>query len=82
MKDGLYRWICPFNGTFVPARVVNEIGLPNAEFFIWGDEKDFLWRAARRFDLYTAVDSKVYHPPARDADSIGGSTTTSATCSF
>jgi len=67
VKDGLYRWVCPFNGTFVPARIVREIGPPNPEFFIWGDEKDFLWRAARRCDLYTAVESKVYHPPARDA---------------
>jgi GT2 family glycosyltransferase len=67
VKDGLYRWVCPFNGTFVPARITSRIGLPNPEFFIWGDEKDFLWRAARRFDVYTAVDSRVYHPPARDA---------------
>jgi GT2 family glycosyltransferase len=66
VKDGLYRWICPFNGTFVSERVVSEIGLPNADFFIWGDERDFLWRAALRCDLYTAVDSKVHHPPARD----------------
>jgi rhamnopyranosyl-N-acetylglucosaminyl-diphospho-decaprenol beta-1,3/1,4-galactofuranosyltransferase len=66
VEDGLYRWACPFNGTFVPARAVIEIGLPNREFFIWGDEKDFLWRAARRFNLYTAVDSKVLHPPSRD----------------
>jgi GT2 family glycosyltransferase len=67
VEDGLYRWVCPFNGTFVPARITSRIGLPNPEFFIWGDEKDFLWRAARQFDVYTAVDSKVYHPPARDA---------------
>ncbi len=67
MEDGLYRWICPFNGTLVPAQAVTEIGLPNKEFFLWGDEKDFLWRAAPRLALYTAVDSRVFHPPARDA---------------
>lgn len=66
VKDGLYRWACPFNGTFVPAAIVREIGLPNREFFIWGDERDFLWRTARRFDLYTVVDSRVYHPPSRE----------------
>ena len=54
VKDGLYRWACPFNGTFVPARVVAEIGLPNKDFFIWGEERDFLWRAARRFSPYTS----------------------------
>jgi rhamnopyranosyl-N-acetylglucosaminyl-diphospho-decaprenol beta-1,3/1,4-galactofuranosyltransferase len=65
VKDGLYRWICPFNGTLVPARAVTEIGLPNQEFFTWGDERDFLWRADKRFTLYTVVDSKVFHPSAR-----------------
>ncbi len=66
IHDGLYRWACPFNGTFLSARVVAEVGLPNKEFFFWGDEKDFLWRAAQRFPLYTVVDSRVFHPPARD----------------
>ncbi len=66
IQDGLYRWICPFNGTLVPARAVAEIGLPNKEFFLWGDEKDFLWRAAPRLPLYTAVDSQVFHPPSRE----------------
>ena len=34
VHDGLYRWICPFNGTFVPARAVAEVGPPRREFFI------------------------------------------------
>jgi rhamnopyranosyl-N-acetylglucosaminyl-diphospho-decaprenol beta-1,3/1,4-galactofuranosyltransferase len=67
VHDGLYRWACPFNGTFVPGRITTEVGLPNRDFFIWGDERDFLWRAARQLDLYTAVDSRVYHPRSRDA---------------
>lgn len=66
VQDGLYRWACPFNGTFVPARLVAEVGLPNREFFFWGDEKDFLWRAAQRFRWYTVMDSRVFHPAARD----------------
>lgn len=67
IRDGLYRWACPFNGTLVPARAVAEIGLPNKEFFLWGDEKDFLWRTASRFHPYTAVESRVFHPPSREA---------------
>lgn len=62
VRDGLYRWACPFNGTYLPAGAIAQIGLPNKEFYIRGDEKDFLWRAARQFDLYTVMDSKVYHP--------------------
>jgi len=64
-EDGLYRWACPFNGTFVPARAVAEVGLPNREFFIEGDEKDFLWRVAGKYELYTVVASRVFHPASR-----------------
>jgi rhamnopyranosyl-N-acetylglucosaminyl-diphospho-decaprenol beta-1,3/1,4-galactofuranosyltransferase len=64
VRAGLYRWICPFNGTFLPARATVEIGLPNREFYIWGDERDFFWRAARKCDLYTVVASRVFHPRA------------------
>lgn len=62
VKEGLYRWVCPFNGTFLPAAAIRDIGLPNEEFYIRGDEKDFLWRAARKLDFYTVMGSKVYHP--------------------
>jgi len=62
IEDGLYRWACPFNGTFVPVGALAEIGLPNKDFYIQGDEKDFLWRAARRLAFYTVIDSKVLHP--------------------
>jgi GT2 family glycosyltransferase len=65
IRNGLYRWVCPFNGMFVPVRVVTEVGLPNPDFFIWGDESDFLWRIAKQFEFYTAVDSKVRHPRCR-----------------
>ena len=62
VRDGLYRWACPFNGTFVPVAALAEIGLPNPDFYILGDERDFLWRAARRLAFYTVLDSKVFHP--------------------
>jgi rhamnopyranosyl-N-acetylglucosaminyl-diphospho-decaprenol beta-1,3/1,4-galactofuranosyltransferase len=65
VHDGLYPWICPFNGTFVPARAVAEVGPPRREFFIYGDETDFQFRAAKVFRLYTAVDSRVFHPRPR-----------------
>ena len=61
-REGLYRWACPFNGTFISASAVARIGLPNKDFYIRGDEKGFLWRAARAVDIYTVLDSKVYHP--------------------
>ena len=62
IADGLYRWACPFNGTFIPVSALAEVGLPNKDFYIRGDERDFLWRAAQRLALYTVIDSKVFHP--------------------
>ncbi len=62
LEDGLYRWACPFNGTLIPTAALAQIGLPNKDFFIWGDERDFLWRAAKVLDMYTVVDSKAFHP--------------------
>ncbi len=62
VENGLYGWACPFNGTLIPTAAIGQIGLPNKEFFIWGDERDFLWRAAKVLELYTVVDSRVFHP--------------------
>ena len=62
VEDGLYRWACPFNGTLIPTAAIAQIGLPNKDLFIWGDERDFLWRAAKVLDLYTVVDSQAFHP--------------------
>lgn len=62
LEDGLYRWACPFNGTLVATSAVAQIGLPNKDLFIWGDERDFLWRAAKVLDMYTVIDSKTFHP--------------------
>jgi rhamnopyranosyl-N-acetylglucosaminyl-diphospho-decaprenol beta-1,3/1,4-galactofuranosyltransferase len=65
VHDGLYPWICPFNGTFVPARAVHEVGPPRREFFIYGDETDFQFRAAGTFRQYTVVESRVFHRRAQ-----------------
>ena len=62
LEDGLYRWACPFNGTLIPTAPLEQIGLPNKDLFIWGDEREFLWRATKVLDMYTVVDSKVAHP--------------------
>lgn len=53
----------PFNGTLVSRELVVEIGFPNADFFIKGDEVDYKHRAldagAR---VVTVVDSRYIHP--------------------
>ena len=37
--------VIPFNGVLVTRELVERIGLPREEFFIWGDDVEYLWRA-------------------------------------
>lgn len=52
----------PFNGTLVPATILQDVGLVNPVFFIKGDEKDFKLRVARKYRFYTDLQSQFYHP--------------------
>lgn len=63
-KNGLISGtINPFNGTLVSRELVDEIGYPNKDFFIKGDEQDYYYRAlnAGAF-VATVVNSNYYHP--------------------
>lgn len=55
--------IFPFNGTLISKQVIETIGLPRAEYFIWGDEAEYVYRARRaKFETATVTDAKFYHP--------------------
>ncbi|MEQ4498504.1 glycosyltransferase [Nocardioides kribbensis] len=59
--------VIPFNGVLVTRALVERIGLPRAEFFIWGDDVEYLWRARRvGARVATVVGARVLHP-ATDA---------------
>ena len=63
-KDGILEGEAnPFNGTLVSRELVAEIGYPNPDFFIKGDEVNYKQRA---FDagakVVTVVDSRYIHP--------------------
>ncbi len=62
--DGLIRDIViPFNGVLVTRDLVERIGLPRAEFFIWGDDHEYRLRAERAgARVATVVDAEVRHP--------------------
>ena len=62
--DGLIRGIViPFNGVLVTRELVARIGLPRAEFFIWGDDHEYRLRAERSgARIATVVDARVQHP--------------------
>jgi rhamnopyranosyl-N-acetylglucosaminyl-diphospho-decaprenol beta-1,3/1,4-galactofuranosyltransferase len=61
---GLIRGIViPFNGVLVTRELVERIGLPRSEFFIWGDDHEYRLRAERSgARVATVVDAVVRHP--------------------
>jgi rhamnopyranosyl-N-acetylglucosaminyl-diphospho-decaprenol beta-1,3/1,4-galactofuranosyltransferase len=63
-EDGLIRGIViPFNGVLVTRDLVARIGLPRAQFFIWGDDHEYRLRAERAgARVATVVSARVLHP--------------------
>jgi rhamnopyranosyl-N-acetylglucosaminyl-diphospho-decaprenol beta-1,3/1,4-galactofuranosyltransferase len=63
-QDGLIPGIViPFNGVLVTRELVERIGLPRAEFFIWGDDHEYRLRAERAgARIATVVEARVQHP--------------------
>lgn len=58
--DGI---VIPFNGVLVTRALVERIGLPRAEFFIWGDDHEYRLRAeAAGARIATVVGAQVRHP--------------------
>lgn len=56
----------PFNGVLISREVVERIGLPKKELFIWGDEKEYLLRAKKLcIPIGTVLGAKFLHPPPR-----------------
>jgi rhamnopyranosyl-N-acetylglucosaminyl-diphospho-decaprenol beta-1,3/1,4-galactofuranosyltransferase len=67
-RDGLVAGVViPFNGVLVTRDLVARIGVPRAEFFIWGDDVEYLWRAERAgARIATVVDAHFAHPATDD----------------
>ncbi|MGC4111277.1 MAG: glycosyltransferase family 2 protein [Nocardioides sp.] len=63
-SGGLIRGIViPFNGVLVTRALVERIGLPRAEFFIWGDDHEYRLRAEKAgARVATVVEAQVRHP--------------------
>lgn len=59
--------VIPFNGVLVTRELVERIGLPRAEFFIWGDDHEYRLRAeAAGARIATVVGAQVRHPSVGD----------------
>lgn len=63
-RDGvLADVVIPFNGVLVSKELVDRIGLPREEFFIWGDDVEYLWRAQEAgARVATVTGARVLHP--------------------
>lgn len=56
----------PFNGTLISRRLVQKIGFPKKEMFIWGDENEFLLRStANGYKIYTVTSALHRHPKVK-----------------
>jgi rhamnopyranosyl-N-acetylglucosaminyl-diphospho-decaprenol beta-1,3/1,4-galactofuranosyltransferase len=77
--DGLiHDVVIPFNGVLVTQQLVDRIGLPREDFFIWGDDVEYLWRAREAgARCATVVDAHFLHPATDDLGTpmLGGRTT-------
>ncbi|GAB2754416.1 hypothetical protein GCM10027020_03120 [Nocardioides salsibiostraticola] len=62
--DGVIKdVVIPFNGVLVTRELVEQIGLPRAEFFIWGDDHEYRLRAEKSGGrVGTVVGARVLHP--------------------
>ena len=69
-RDGLlYDVASPFNGTLVSRELVAQIGYPNPDFFIKGDEVDYKERSFEAgATVVTVVDSDYIHPRTEMGD--------------
>lgn len=54
----------PFNGTMLHRRIVERVGLPKSELFLWGDETEYYYRITRlnKIPSVTVASSIHYHP--------------------
>jgi GT2 family glycosyltransferase len=60
--DGRVRVIlATFVSLFLPVGIVDELGLPISEFFIWADDWEFTRRISRRYPCYAVLASRVVH---------------------
>lgn len=55
----------PFNGTLIHRAIVDRVGFPNKDFFLWGDETEYYYRIVRQAQIpvYTVSSALHYHPP-------------------
>jgi rhamnopyranosyl-N-acetylglucosaminyl-diphospho-decaprenol beta-1,3/1,4-galactofuranosyltransferase len=65
VKDPIIKnFAHPFNGTLLHKKIIEKVGLPKKELFIWGDETEYYYRIIKKnkIPFYTKSTSIHYHP--------------------
>jgi rhamnopyranosyl-N-acetylglucosaminyl-diphospho-decaprenol beta-1,3/1,4-galactofuranosyltransferase len=56
----------PFNGTLISKEIIDAIGFPKKEMFIWGDEVEYIYRArSKGIEISTIVTASFFHPESK-----------------
>ena len=60
----IMNYVHPFNGTMIHRKIVERVGLPTRQLFLWGDEGEYLYRIIKlnKMPCCTISDSIHYHP--------------------
>lgn len=65
--DGVLEGVViPFNGVLVTQELVRRIGYVREEFFIWGDDVEYLWRAKKAGARVATIVPAIFEHPATD----------------
>jgi rhamnopyranosyl-N-acetylglucosaminyl-diphospho-decaprenol beta-1,3/1,4-galactofuranosyltransferase len=63
IQDGVFQnWGHFFLGVLIPKKVIQEIGCPRTEYFLRGEDYEYLLRCLRHCRVGVVLDSIVYHP--------------------
>jgi GT2 family glycosyltransferase len=65
VKERMIEGVChPFNGTLIHRSIIEKVGLPQTNFFYWGEEREYFYRIVNKYKIpaKTITHSIVYHP--------------------
>jgi len=62
-NNRIMEYAVPFNGLLMSRKIIEQVGLPKKEMFIWGDDFEHQYRCHKAgFKTITALDAIFYHP--------------------
>lgn len=65
-KEFIENFACPFNGILLSRCLIERIGFPKKDMFIWGDEQEFYHRVKKEGVIPLTIISAIhYHPKDR-----------------